>query len=108
MPTIKPGLDAPVGSVAAVASAGTAQQPPPAMLPAVEVERTSLAQRNNDPNDVTVRFNRWHAHGSSAYQKGQFAGFNRRVAQQLIASGVAVLAETPQMRSQPVDRFVSK
>ena len=70
---------------------------------AFRIEQTSIAARNNDPNEVTLRFVRWHAHGSTAYQQGEFAGFRRDVAQRLIAGGVAVLAEAaPILESRAV------
>ena len=71
-----------------------------------DVERTSLAGRNNAPDEVTLHFTRWHATGMSAYQKGQFAGFKRPEAQRLIAQGVAVLAETSQQQRDAADRFM--
>jgi hypothetical protein len=72
----------------------------------VSVERTSLGNRNDSMGEVTLRFNRWHAHGNTAYQKGQFAGFSRPEAQRLIASGVAILAETAEQRRNAADRFM--
>ena len=70
-------------------------QPVPDMLPAKPVEKTSLAQRNNAPDQVTLCFTRWHSVGNTAYQRGEFAGFRIDVAQRLIAGGVAILADTP-------------
>ena len=87
----------------AAATAGVLPGAAPDMLPSVPVEQTSIAARNNDPNEVTLRFVRWHAHGSTAYQQGEFAGFRRDVAQRLIAGGVAVLAEAaPILESRAV------
>jgi hypothetical protein len=72
----------------------------------VGVERTSLGHRNDSLDDVTLRFTKWHPHGNTAYQKGQFAGFNRVEAQRLIAMGVAILAETGQQRRDAADRLM--
>ena len=80
----------------------------PAAAPAtqVPVEQTSLAARVRDPDEVTLRFNRWHAHASTAYQRGEFAGFRRQVAQRLVASGVASLAEGAPVHADASDRFM--
>ena len=80
----------------------------PDMLPSKPVEKTSLAARNNALDEVTLRFVKWHAHGNTAYQRGEFAGFRTDVAQRLIAGGVAILAETPAARAVAADRFVAK
>ena len=71
-----------------------------------EVEQTSLAERHTASDEVTVRFAKWHAHGNTAYQKHQFAGFPLTVAQRLVAAGVALVAETPRQRRDAADRFM--
>jgi hypothetical protein len=74
---------------------------------AVEVERTSLASRAvHDLDDVTVQFREWTAHGGTAYQKGSFAGFPRKIAQRLILGGRAVLALDLRAARMGADAFM--
>ena len=87
-----------------------AQSPrrPASSLPVVpNYEQTSIADRRpDDPDEVTVQFTRWCAHLNTAYQKGQFAGFKRAVAQQLVASGAAVLVQTTMQQRSAAERFM--
>ncbi len=71
-----------------------------------EPARTSLAERGTRPGEVTVQFRKWHAHGMTAYQKGTFAGFPIRVAEQLEAEGAVTI--DPSFRRETVNRMVRK
>lgn len=76
------------------------------VVAAAPIEHTSIAGRNNARDEVTLRFLKWHAHGNTAYQRGQFAGFKLDVAQRLVASGVALLAQTADQQRQANERFM--
>jgi hypothetical protein len=58
---------------------------------APDVPQTPLAVRGMAPGEVTVQFRKWHPHGMTAYQKGQYAGFMQNVADELVAQGVAII-----------------
>jgi hypothetical protein len=60
-----------------------------------EIPRTPLAARGMAPGEVTVQFRKWTAHGMTAYQRGQYAGFHISIAEKLIADGRAVLCLPP-------------
>lgn len=86
----------------APAKAATTAADPATGVPVIE--QTSLADRHSDPDEVTLEFTRWHAQGNTAYQRGEFAGFKRAVAQRLIAGGVAILASTPLQERAAAER----
>jgi hypothetical protein len=71
------------------------------------IAQTSLAARGNPPGQVTVQFRKWHAHGQTAYQKGQFAGFPVAVAEGMERSGVVVV-DPGARRGGASDRMVRK
>lgn len=71
------------------------------------VERTSLATRGTAADEVNVQFRRWTAHGNTAYQKGQYAGFPIPVAEALAARG-AVIIDPGYRRGTIADRMVQK
>ncbi|WP_424139892.1 hypothetical protein [Roseomonas chloroacetimidivorans] len=56
-----------------------------------DIPRTSVAGYQRHPQEVTLQFRRWHAHGSTAYQRGQQAGFLRPQAEELVRRGIAVI-----------------
>lgn len=72
-----------------------------------EIPKTSLANRGSRPDDVTVKFRVWTAHGNTAYQKGQFAGFPIAIAEQLERAGRVII--DPGYQRVPVsERMVRK
>lgn len=59
------------------------------------VSTTSVAANAMGPHEATVRFNKWVAHGNTAYQKGQHAGFHINEARELERRNLAVIVQHP-------------
>jgi hypothetical protein len=55
------------------------------------VPRTSVDTFTPPVGEVTVRFRRWYAHASTAYQAGQQAGFPAAQAHELVRRNVATI-----------------
>ena len=70
------------------------------------IPQTSIATHIQNPDEVTVRFRRWHAHGPTAYQKGQYAGFLSKTAEDMARAGIVDLP--PGYRGRTVGTYVTK
>jgi hypothetical protein len=53
--------------------------------------QTSIGDAAPPPDEVTVRFRRWHAFGPTAFQRGQEAGFSPRDAEMLARRNIAIV-----------------
>ncbi len=72
-----------------------------------DIPHTSIATRGTNPGEVMVQFQKWHAYGQTAYQRGQFAGFPLAVADKMERAGVVVI--DPGYRREPAtNRMVRK
>ena len=83
--------------VAAVAPALTTDKP---------VAQTSLD--TYQPTDLTVRFRRWTAFQSTAYLRGQEAGFSRAQVAEMQRRGLPIEIVIPVERQERVGRSVTK
>jgi hypothetical protein len=72
-----------------------------------QIPRTPIATRGMGVNEVTVQFRRWTAHGMTAYQRNQYAGFPLHIAQELVRSGAAVIC-LPPVVNETAARMVRK
>lgn len=83
------------------ALAGQPQQEPRvvtvAAQPAPIVQATSIDTTKPGPDDLTVAFTRFCTFQGSGYQRTQMAGFPRKAANQVIASGAAILVHDPRI-----------
>ncbi len=61
----------------------------------VVIQPTSIDTTGPGPDDLTVRFARFCTFQNCGYQRGQEAGFPRRAAEELQASGAAFIVHDP-------------
>jgi hypothetical protein len=78
----------------------------PITLEAKPIMQTSLGSRRSSEGEVTVQFRKWTAHGNTAYQKGQYAGFPIAVALGLRDRGAVIL--DPAFGREPANKMVRK
>ena len=68
----------------------------PQRAPIVDVPKTSVVNPNEPPHpaEVTVRFKRWHVCNQlKGYRKGDYAGFLRLDAEELVEIGAAEIVK---------------
>jgi len=61
------------------------------------VPQTSLDTFKPPSDEVTVRFRKWCAYASTAYQRGQLAGFRAAQAEELVRRGVATVVHVREL-----------